>query len=161
MWLTGLPQSGKSTLARAVRDRVAPRRSCVVLESDDVRAVLGAERYGAGERDAFYDILARLAGMLARDGHAVLVAATAPRLAHRAAGRAAAPRFLEVWVATPLAECEARDTKGLYARARRGEAPELPGLGAPYEPPVAPDVTARSGRDEAAIAALARRLERG
>ena len=162
VWLTGLPQSGKSTLARRVRDRIAPRRSCVLLDSDDVRAAIGLARYGAGDRDAFYRMLAGLAGLLAREGHVVLVAATAPRRAYRAAARAAAPDYAEVWVRTPLAECEARDQKGLYARARRGDAPDLPGMGAVYEPPEAPDLVADGGHDEAAAAAIERRIaERG
>jgi adenylylsulfate kinase len=161
VWLTGLPQSGKSTLARRVRDRIAPHRSCVLLDSDDVRAAIGATRYGTGERDAFYRMLAGLAGLLAREGHVVLVAATAPRRAYRAAARAAAPDYAEVWVKTPLADCEARDTKGLYARARRGDAPDLPGLGADYEPPEAPDVVADGGLDEAAAAAIERRIAQG
>jgi adenylylsulfate kinase len=160
VWLTGLPQSGKSTLARRVRDRIAPRCSCVLLDSDDVRAAIGATHYGLGERDAFYRMLAGLAGLLAREGHVVLVAATAPRRDYRAAARAAAPDYAEVWVTTPLAVCEARDTKGLYARARRGDAPDLPGLGAEYEWPLAPDVVADGGLDEAAAEAIERRIAR-
>ncbi|HWO20988.1 MAG TPA: adenylyl-sulfate kinase [Kofleriaceae bacterium] len=159
VWLTGLPQSGKSTLARRVQDRLAPRRACVLLDSDEVRAAIGAGGYGAGDRDAFYGLLASLAGLLARQGHAVLVAATAPRRGYRAAARAAAPRFVEVWVTTPLAACEARDTKGLYASARRGEAPELPGLGAAYEPPEAPEVVADGGLDDGAAQAIAQAIE--
>jgi adenylylsulfate kinase-like enzyme len=158
VWFTGLPQSGKSTLARRVRDRIAPHRSCVLLDSDDVRIALGLHRYGFGDRDAFYRMLAGLAGLLARDGHVVLVAATAPLRAYRAAARAQAPEFAEVWVRTPLAECEARDTKGLYARARRGEAPDLPGMGAAYQPPEAPDLVADGGHDDAAAAAIERRI---
>lgn len=158
VWLTGLPQSGKSTLARRVRDRLAPRRSCVLLDSDEVRDAIGAEGYGTGDRDAFYRMLAGLAGLLAREGHLVLVAATAPQLVHRAAAREAAPRYVEVWVRTPLAECEARDRKGLYERARRGEAPDLPGVGVAYEAPVAPDVVADGGFDDAALAEIERRV---
>jgi adenylylsulfate kinase len=159
VWLTGLPQSGKSTLARRVRDRLAPRRACVLLDSDEVRAAIGADRYGAGERDAFYRTLAGLAGLLAGQGHAVLVAATAPRRGYREAARAAAHRFVEVWVTTPLAACEARDTKGLYASARRGDAPDLPGLGAAYEPPESPELVADGGLDDAAAAAIEQAIE--
>lgn len=158
IWLTGLPQSGKSTLARRVRDRVAPHRSCILLDSDEVRAAIGADGYGATDRDAFYGLLSGLAALFARHGHAVLVAATAPRRAHRAAARTAAPAFAEVWVRTPLADCEARDTKGLYARARDGAAPDLPGLGTTYEPPASPEIVADGGHDDAAAAALERLL---
>lgn len=155
IWLTGLPQSGKSTLARHVRDRLD---RAIVLDSDEVRTALGAEAYERDDRDRFYAALARLAALLARQGHVVLVPATAPRRAHRELARAEAPVFVEVWVQTPLALCEQRDQKGLYAQARRGEAPNLPGLGVAYEPPVAPEVTADGGHDERAVAEILHRV---
>lgn len=157
VWFTGLPQSGKSTLAARVRERlVAARRLCVLLDSDELRTVLGAERYDEAGRDEFYGRLAGLAGLLARQGHVVLVAATAPRQSHRLAARTAVPNYLEIYVRTPLAECQRRDTKGLYARARAGDAPALPGVGVPYEPPYAPDVVADGGHDDDALATIAR-----
>ncbi len=159
VWFTGLPQSGKSTLAARVRDRLAAsHQSCVVLDSDELRVVLGSDRYDDADRDDFYRRLTALAALLARQGHVVLVAATAPRRTHRSTARTGAPRYLEVWVRTPLADCEARDTKGLYARARAGDAPRLPGVGVPYEPPLAPDVTADGGRDDAAVATIERHV---
>ncbi|MBA3538406.1 MAG: adenylyl-sulfate kinase, partial [Deltaproteobacteria bacterium] len=88
----------------------------------------------------------------------VLVAATAPRRAHRALARSAAPDFLEVWVRTPREICEQRDVKGLYARAHAGDAPTLPGVGGDYEPPLAPEVVADGGLDDGAIEALLRSL---
>lgn len=153
LWFTGLPQSGKSTLARRVRDRLADR-SCIVLDSDAVRAAIGAGGYGSGDRDAFYRMLGGIAGLLADQGQVVLVAATAPLRAHRDHARTRAPRFAEIWVHTPRELCEARDTKGLYARARAGQAPDLPGVGAPYEPPTAPDVVADGGHDDRATEAI-------
>lgn len=156
IWLTGLPQAGKSTLAQRVRDRLG---GCVVLDSDEVREAVGAATYEAGDRDAFYATLARLAGLLARQGHVVVVPATAPRRAHRERARAEAPAFVEVWVRTPLEVCEQRDAKGLYARARTGEAPRLPGVGVPYEPPAAPEITADGGHDERAVEAIVRRAQ--
>ncbi|MEO7736169.1 MAG: adenylyl-sulfate kinase [Kofleriaceae bacterium] len=154
VWFTGLPQSGKSTLAARLRDRLAPTRTCIVLDSDELRAALGATEYGDAGRTTFYATLAALATLLARQGHLVLVAATAPRLAHRDAARCGAPRYLEVWVRTAQADCEARDVKGLYARARAGQAPALPGVGIPYEPPLAPDVVAEGGFDHHALTRL-------
>ena len=87
-----------------------------------------------------------------------MVAATAHRRASATAcGRA--PRFVEVFVAVAAETCAARDPKGLWARARAGDAPELPGAGRDYEPPAAPEVVATGGEDdaavEAAVAALA------
>ena len=157
-WFTGLPASGKSTLARAVRARLADRP--ILLDSDELRDVLGTHGYTPAERDAQYRVLGRLAAMLAAQGHDVLVAATAPRRAHRDAVRASVPRFAEVYVATPLAACEARDPKQLYARARVGDAPDLPGVGADYQPPHSPEVTARDGRDDDAAAAIPQLIAR-
>ena len=157
VWFTGLPASGKTTLARRVRDQLAPR-AAIVLDSDEVRAALGADAYAPDARDAFYRALAGFASLLARQGHVVLVAATAPRRAHREVARAMAPRFLEVWVQASVADCEARDPKGLYARARAGDAPTLPGIGITYEPPPAPELVAAGGHDERAVAALVARL---
>jgi adenylylsulfate kinase len=163
VWFTGLPASGKTTMAERVRDRLAAAGvHAVLLDSDALRPQLAPERgYQAADRAAFYRRLAELAADLARRGKVVLVAATAPLREHRQTARQLAPRFAEVFVEVPLAECEQRDTKGLYARARSGAAPDLPGVGAPYEPPERPDVVARGGRDEAAIDAVARMIERG
>jgi adenylylsulfate kinase len=158
VWFTGLPSSGKSTLARRVQERlVAAGRAVVMLDSDEVREALGARGYDAEDRDGFYRALAGLAAVVAKQGVLVLVAATAPKREHRDRARRAVGergRFIEVWVSTPLSVCEARDTKGLYARARRGDAPEVPGIGVDYEPPLAPEVVA-NGDPEAAMAAMA------
>lgn len=166
VWFTGLPASGKTTLARRAQARLtAAGQPAVLLDSDELRDVLDAHSYAPGDRDRFYRALAALAALLARQGVVALVAATAPRREDRdrargELGRGPAPgRFVEVWVNTPLAACEVRDPKGLYAQARRGEAGQLPGVGVAYEPPVSPEVTADGGFDDAAIAAIARRLE--
>lgn len=158
VWLTGLPQSGKSTLARRVRERLPAAQPCALLDSDEVREAIGAEGYARGDRDAFYRTLAGIAALLARQGQVVLVAATAPSRAHRRAAREAAPGFLEVWVRTPREVCEQRDTKGLYESARRGAAPDLPGVGAAYEAPEEAEVIADGGLDDAALAALEQRI---
>jgi adenylylsulfate kinase len=153
VWVTGLPGSGKTTLAGRVAERLrAAGMGCAVLDGDEVRAALERPAgTGDAERDAFYAALARLAALLARQGLVVVVAATANRAAHRDLARALAPRYLEVLVATPAEECERRDPKGLYAAARAGRARGLPGLDAAYEAPAAPDVVAADGEDPAAV----------
>ncbi len=153
VWITGLPGAGKSALAARVAERVRGAGiSCAVLDGDEVRSVLERPAgRGAAERDAFYESLARLAALLARQGLAVVVAATANRAAYRDRARALAPRYVEVHVATPATECERRDPKGLYAAVRAGAASEVPGVDAPYEAPSAPDVTAFGGEDGAAV----------
>lgn len=162
VWLTGLPASGKSTLAARLRERLeALGRAAVVLDGDEVRQALWPRPgYSEEERDAFYRTLGGLAALLARQGLMVLVAATAPRRAHREAARALWPRFVEVFVDVPAEECARRDPKGLWARARAGEAPTLPGAGAIYEPPEAPEVRAAGGEDAAAVEAVLRRVAR-
>lgn len=164
VWFTGLPSSGKSTLARRVQGRLAAAgRAAVLLDSDEVREALGTRGYDAADRDGFYRALAALAALVAKQGIAVLVAATAPRREHRDRARRAIGEggtFVEVWVSTPLAVCEARDTKGLYARARRGDAPQVPGVGVAYEPPFAPEVVT-DGDGEKAVAVIARLLAAG
>jgi adenylylsulfate kinase len=162
VWFTGLPSSGKTTLARRVQAHFGRTgRVSVLLDSDELRDLLGAHSYAPEDRAQFYRQLAALAVLLARQGLVVLVAATAPRREDRdrARGEVGAGRFNEVWVDTPLADCEARDPKGLYAQARRGDASELPGVGAEYEPPWAPEVIADGGVDDAAVAAIECRLD--
>lgn len=162
VWLTGLPASGKTTLAERLRQRLAALgEAAVLLDGDALRPILAPELdYQPAARDELYRRLAELAALIARQGCVAVVAATAPTRAQRARARSAAPRFLEVYLDVPLAECTARDPKGLYARARAGDAPDLPGAGADYQPPEIPDVIARGGRDEAAVDAVISRLWR-
>ncbi|HEX9204647.1 MAG TPA: adenylyl-sulfate kinase [Candidatus Deferrimicrobiaceae bacterium] len=157
VWLTGLPASGKSTLARALSALLAARGvRVVVLESDDVRRLFTPKpRYDAPERDRFYGALADLARLLAADGVPVLVAATANLRAYRDRARAGIPRFLEVFVDCPLPVCRARDPKGIYRRADAGSAPNVPGVSAAYEPPLRPEVVVDGARDPAGKSARA------
>jgi adenylylsulfate kinase len=150
IWLTGLPRSGKSTLAEAARAALAARgRATLVLDGDAVRAALvPSPGYDEAARDAYYATLARLAALAARQGLVVLVPATAHRRAYRDDARAVAPRFVEVHVAASLEECRSRDPAGLYASAA---AAALPGLGVAYEAPLEPDVVAAGGTDAAAV----------
>ncbi len=149
-WLTGPPASGKTTLARRVRERLA--RPSVLLDSDEIREALAMRGYSPAERDAFYAALGELALVLERQGLLVLVAATAAKRRYRDAVRARASRFIEVHVRASQHDREARDIKGLYARARAGDAPELPGAGVTYEQPLAPEVVADGGLDDSALA---------
>ncbi len=163
MWVTGLPASGKSTLARRLRDRLRGAGiPAAVLDGDAVRAALiPPPGYGEAERIALYETLGNLALTLAADGLVAIVAATAHRRAFRERVRERAARFVEVWMDVSPETCAARDPKGLWARARAGAAPHLPGAGVAYEPPVAPEVVARGGEDAAAVEAVAAALGAG
>jgi adenylylsulfate kinase len=163
VWFTGLPSSGKSTLARRVQNRLARiGRASVVLDGDELRDILGVHSYAPEDRDRFYRALAALAALIAKQGVVALVAATAPHRHERDRAREMMDgEFIEVWVSTPLEDCEARDPKGLYAQARRDGANELPGVGVAYEAPLAPEVIADGGLDDAAAAVVEARLEQG
>ncbi|HEV8548779.1 MAG TPA: adenylyl-sulfate kinase [Polyangiaceae bacterium] len=162
VWVTGLPSSGKSLFAERLRAALSERGTpgCL-LDGDEVRKALAPEPgYEPAARADFYETLSRLASLLARQGLVVVVAATANLRSFRERARALAPAYFEVFVATSLADCEKRDTKGLYAAARAGRRRDVPGIDAPFEPPLAPDVTATGGTDAAALGAVLQKLVR-
>ncbi|MDX1687585.1 MAG: adenylyl-sulfate kinase [Candidatus Promineifilaceae bacterium] len=142
LWFTGLPSSGKSTLARTVAEGLVEEGTAVqLLDSDEMRRVLTPEpTYSAAERDWFYDVVVYVARLLVENGVNVIIAATGPRRRYREAARARLARFAEVYVDCPPAVCRERDPKGLWAKADQGLIRTLPGAGAPYEPPAAPEV---------------------
>ncbi len=155
VWLTGLPASGKSTVTRAlVAELQALGVRPAVLESDAVRREITPQpTYDDADRDAFYATLAFLARVLVQHGVPVIIDATANRRAYRDRARTAILRFLEVLVRCPLAVCRARDPKGIYRRGADGTAQNVPGISAPYEPPLLPEVVVDGERDDPAFAA--------
>lgn len=155
IWITGLPASGKSTLAACIAAQLEARGIDVaVLESDALRRVFVRESlYGEQERDAFYAQMAYVGALLTEHGVPVIFDATANRRRYRDQARKQIPRFLEIYVATSLKVCMARDPKHIYQRARAGEATQVPGLQAPYEPPESPDVTVDGERERTDLAA--------
>ncbi len=159
VWLTGLPSSGKSTLALRVRSRlIEAGQTVALLDGDAVRAALvPPPGYDDAARDGFYATLGKLAALLARQGLIVLVPATAHRRGWREQARGLAPAFLEVYVRTDFDECRRRDTKGLYHRSPAA----LPGAGITYEPPPAPDVSAGGGHDDGAVATIVKLIQQG
>ncbi len=143
IWLTGLSGSGKSTLANALESRLhAEGRHTYLLDGDNVRHGLNRD-LGFTEADRAENIrrVAEVARLMVDAGLIVIVAFISPFRAEREfARRLFAPgEFIEVFVDTPLDECERRDPKGLYAKARRGEIPAFTGISSPYEPPGTPE----------------------
>lgn len=156
IWITGLPSSGKSTIARALREQLAARGvNIAVLESDALRQILSADspHYDDAGRDAFYRLMAYIGALLVEHGTPVIFDATANRRAYRDRARAQIARFLEVYVECPLELCMARDPKGIYRKAREQSSNQVPGLAAPYEPPNAPDVIVHAGEESPESAA--------
>ncbi|HEX3116303.1 MAG TPA: adenylyl-sulfate kinase [Bradyrhizobium sp.] len=144
IWLTGLPASGKSTLARALERRLFGNGgSPVLLDGDTLRAGLNGDLgFSAADRTENIRRLAEIATHLARNGHVAIVAAVSPSSEDRAAARRiAGTAFREIHVATPAEVCERRDPKGHYAKARAGTLPAFTGIGSDYQPPAQAELT--------------------
>ena len=150
VWFTGLSGSGKSTLAFAVEEALVARGvAAYVLDGDNVRFGLNRDLgFSAADRTENVRRIGEVCRLFQDAGLVVLSAFISPYKADRDAVRALHPdgSFVEVFVDTPLDICEARDVKGLYARARTGEILEFSGISAPYEAPEAPDITVDATR---------------
>jgi adenylylsulfate kinase len=155
IWLTGLPSSGKTTVAHALGDLLAERGiAAQVLDSDELRTRLTPNpQYTPQERDWFYAMVTFLAELLTKNGVNCLIAATASRRAYREAAQRRIGRFAEVYVDCSPEVCYGRDPKGLWQRAQKGEITALPGMGMPYEPPESPDARVDTGGLSAEAAA--------
>lgn len=144
IWLTGLSGSGKTTIANLLEQRLAATgRHTYVLDGDKVRQGLSRD-LGFTDADRAENIrrVAEVAALMVDAGLIVVVSFISPFRAERQMARSlfADGEFIEVFVDTPIEECERRDVKGLYAKARRGELKNFTGIDSPYEPPTAPDV---------------------
>jgi adenylylsulfate kinase len=141
LWFTGLPSAGKSTIAHALADRLRAQGQRVqVLDGDEVRPHLSAGLgFTRADRDINVTRIGWVARLLAAHGVLVLVPVIAPYAAARQAVRQAHAEaqvpFAEVFVSTSLEVAEARDVKGLYAKARHGEISGMTGVDDPYEEP--------------------------
>jgi adenylylsulfate kinase len=142
VWFTGLPGSGKTTLARAVQERLRQLGAATErLDGDDIRAVFPETGFSREARDAHVRRIGHLASRLEHHGVTSLVALVSPYRESRDFVRRLCARFIEVHVSTPLEECERRDPKGLYRQARAGHVTAFTGVGDVYEPPTFPELT--------------------
>jgi bifunctional enzyme CysN/CysC len=165
VWLTGLPASGKSTIAAALEARLIEQgRNAYLLDGDNLRHGLNGDLgFSAADRSENIRRTAHVARLLADSGTVAIVSLVSPYAADRDAARELhgdeGLDFVEVFVDTPLEECERRDPKGLYARARRGEISGFTGIDDPYEAPTAPDLVIRGGSVAEAADAIADLLQ--
>ncbi len=137
MWLTGLPGSGKTTIARALQSELqAEGIPTEVLDGDEIRAALSPELgFSQADRELHNRRVIYLAKLLSRNGVTAIVSLISPYRAVRDAARQEIGRFVEVWVKCSVDECIRRDPKGHYKRALNGQNPQMTGVQAPYEPP--------------------------
>jgi len=150
LWFTGLSGSGKSTLAFALEEALVSRgMAAYVLDGDNIRFGLNRDLgFAPADRTENIRRIGEVCRLFQDAGLLVLTAFVSPYRADRDAVRALHPQgsFIEVFVDTPLEVCEARDVKGLYAKARAGEIPEFTGISAPYEAPTNPEIRIDTSR---------------
>jgi len=149
VWFTGLPSSGKSTLASLLHTELDEiGLSAEVLDGDEMRQRLtkglGFTKEG---RDENISRIAYVAKLLTRVGAVAITAAISPYKDLRDLARAEIGNFVEVYVNCPLQVCMQRDVKGLYAKALKGEIANFTGISDPYEPPVNPEVILHTDRE--------------
>ena len=151
VWVTGLPGSGKSVVANSLREKLQRHNiKAQILSSDTLRkAVTPEPTYTEEERDIFYNALVLVAQHLTENGINVIIDATGNRRRYRQSARTKIRQFIEAYLNCPLKVCMERETKrgktfqapkDIYKRAIKGEAPTVPGIGAPYEAPLHPEV---------------------
>jgi adenylyl-sulfate kinase len=146
VWFTGLSGSGKSTLSLAVNDQLAASGHRVqLLDGDEVRLFLSRDLgFSKQDRDENIRRIGYVAELLSKNGVIALVSAISPYRDARDSVRTRIPNFLEVYVNAPIEECERRDVKGLYKRARSGEIKTFTGISDPYEAPLTPELECRT-----------------
>jgi sulfate adenylyltransferase len=150
--ITGLPAAGKTTLGTALAAELTGRfgRQVTLLDGDEVRKLLSSE-LGFSREHRRLNVLRHgyIAAEIAKHGGIAVCSLIAPYEADRDEMRrmvALCGSFVEIYLSTPLAECERRDPKGLYARARAGELPHMTGIDDPYEPPPRPELVLNGAR---------------
>lgn len=167
IWFTGLSGSGKSTLAHAVEKRLF-ERGCLtyVLDGDNIRHGLNKNLgFSPADREENIRRIGEVANLFQQAGVIAMTAFISPYRADRDKARAiAGDTFIEVYVKCSLEACEARDTKGLYKKARAGEVKEFTGISAPYEEPLSPELVVSTDSetlDESAEKVVALLEQRG
>ena len=155
LWFTGLPCSGKSTLAQLVAEELERRgRGVEVLDGDVVRTHLTKGLgFSREDRDENIRRIGFVCQLLSKHGAATIAAAISPYRAIREEVRASIPNFIEVYVNTPLETCIARDIKGMYKKALAGELKNFTGIDDPYEPPLHPELVIETDKETPAASA--------
>ncbi|WP_256377745.1 adenylyl-sulfate kinase [Pleurocapsa sp. PCC 7327] len=163
IWFTGLSGAGKTTITRALEQKLREQDYPVeILDGDVVRENLTKGLgFSKEDRDENIRRIGFVANLLTRHGVIVLVSAISPYREIREEVKQRIGDFVEVFVNAPLAVCEDRDVKGLYKRARNGEIKSFTGIDDPYEPPLNPEVECRTDQEtiEESLAKVWQKLE--
>lgn len=173
VWITGLPGSGKSVVSEALLRLLSERNvRAQLLSSDALRGVLTpSPSYSLQERDIVYATLIYIARLLTNNGVNVIIDATGNLQRYRDEARRQLSRFIEVYLECPLNVCIERELKRgktyhapkkIYSKALEGNAPTVPGIGQPYEPPLKPEMkidALKCSPEECAKQILSRLLE--
>src|SRR5512133_545291 len=149
LWFTGLPCAGKTTISKGVGKALqSVKQPVVLLDGDDLRSGICRD-LGFSEKDRFENIrrAAEIARLVNEQGYFICCSFVTPLLQMRLQAREiiGQEKFTEIFVDTPVEQCESRDTKGMYARARKGELPRFTGVSDPYEIPVEPELIIKAG----------------
>jgi adenylylsulfate kinase len=161
LWFTGLSGSGKSTIATRVHQELVRRGTDVeYIDGDALREVFPNTGFTRADREEHLRRTGYMASRLAAHGVTVVASFVSPYRESRAFIRRLCPGFVEIFVSTPLEECERRDVKGLYARARRGEIRNFTGIDDPFEAPERPELVldTRTLTVEQSVSAVLERL---
>jgi adenylylsulfate kinase len=161
LWFTGLSGSGKSTIATQLHAELVRRGTDVeYIDGDALREVFPSTGFTRAEREEHLRRTGYMASRLAAHGVTVVASFVSPYRESRDFIRRLCPGFVEIYVATPLEECERRDVKGLYARARRGEIRNFTGIDDPFEAPEHPELVldTRTFTVEQSVSAVLERL---
>jgi adenylyl-sulfate kinase len=159
VWFTGLPCSGKSTLAESLYVRLSGNRKVIHIDGDDLRRGLNSDlSFSAADRRENIRRAAHVSALLMKSFDVVLASFVSPSHSDRQLAREIVGngRFIEVFVDCPLEVCEQRDVKGMYRQARNGELKNFTGIQASYETPRAPEIVIKTGNQvvEASLSEL-------
>jgi adenylylsulfate kinase len=147
IWFTGLSGAGKSTLSEALISELKVRQiEFEYLDGDEIRAIMQSTGFSKDERNQHVRWVGYVATRLERHGIVVVASFVSPYRESRDFVRQLSKNFIEIYVSTSIDECERRDVKGLYKKARAGEIKNFTGVSDAYEPPVAPELSLDTGK---------------